>query len=169
MKRIKKKIPTTNITPDIYLGVDPGASGALVGIVPALELQFCATFKELTERDIYDAFAILPRQHVETTMSNPRIVAVLEQVNAMPKQGVTSMFKFGRHFGMLEMALVACKIKYRLERPARWQQVLGCRTKGDKTITKKKAQQLYPNTPFRITHANADALLLAEYARTLKW
>ena len=47
--------------------------------------------------------------------------------------------------------------------PQVWQKVLGCLSRGDKNVTKAKAQQLFP--AIKVTHAIADALLLAEYAR----
>jgi hypothetical protein len=47
--------------------------------------------------------------------------------------------------------------------PQKWQKAMGCMTKGDKNVSKAKAQQLFPQ--LKITHAIADALLIAEYAR----
>ncbi len=46
----------------------------------------------------------------------------------------------------------------------RWQKEMGCLTKGDKNVTKRRAQELFPT--LKITHAIADALLIAEYGRT---
>ena len=49
--------------------------------------------------------------------------------------------------------------------PAVWQQIMGCRTKGDKNVSKARAQQLFPQ--LNVTHAVADALLIASAARIL--
>jgi hypothetical protein len=59
------------------------------------------------------------------------------------------------------MALVASGIPFERVTPAKWQRELGCLTKGDKNVTKRKAQELFPDV--KVTHANADALLLATW------
>lgn len=50
--------------------------------------------------------------------------------------------------------------------PVKWQTAMQCRTGGDKNISKRRASELFPGV--RLTHAIADALLLAEYARRLE-
>jgi Holliday junction resolvasome RuvABC endonuclease subunit len=90
-------------------------------------------------------------------------IAVLEKVHAMPKQGVSSTFKFGTSFGELKMALVAAGIRFELVTPVQWQTFMGCRSKGDKNVTKQRAEQLFPG--LKVTHKTADALLLAEMGR----
>jgi crossover junction endodeoxyribonuclease RuvC len=81
----------------------------------------------------------------------------------MPGQGVTSTFTFGEGFGKLQMALCAAKIPYQFITPLKWQKFLGCMTKGDKNVSKAAAQRLFPD--IKVTHAIADALLIAEYNR----
>jgi hypothetical protein len=92
--------------------------------------------------------------------------AVLERVSASPQMGVVSAFSFGWHFGALQMALAAVGIPYDLVTPQVWQRALSCLSHGDKTITKRRAQQLFPM--LHVTHATADALLLAEHGRRLR-
>jgi crossover junction endodeoxyribonuclease RuvC len=91
--------------------------------------------------------------------------AVLEKVHAMPRQGVSSSFKFGDSFGTCRTLLSCARVPYELVTPQRWQKSMGCRTGGDKRISRDAAQRLHPR--IRVTHWNADALLLAEYARRL--
>lgn len=79
------------------------------------------------------------------------------------KQGVSSAFTFGFGAGVLYGVLSSCRIPYEEVSPIKWQTLLGCRTGGDKNISKAKAQSLFPSV--KITHAVADALLLAEYMR----
>lgn len=112
-----------------------------------------------TEREVLDAIIAwtLPGRHIGP------VFAILERVSASPQMGVTSAFSFGKGYGGLLMALTALQIPFELVSPVRWQNALGCRTKGDKNITKRRAQQIFPN--IQITHAIADALLLAEYGR----
>lgn len=106
----------------------------------------------MTERDVLDLL-----------QSYGEARAVLEFVRTMPKQGIVSAFTFGRGYGGLRMALVAARIPFVEVVPRKWQGALGCLTKGDKNVSKRKAQELFPN--IKVTHTIADALLLAEYCR----
>lgn len=146
---------TTRLKAPYYLGIDPGKSGALA-------LVDCDGFAaghyplSATERDVWDW--IVARA--------PTInAAVLERVHAFPGQGRTSIFTFGASYGFCRALLVAAELRFELASPAKWQRALGCRSKGDKRVTKAKAQELFPNVA--ITHAVADAYLLAEYARRM--
>jgi len=140
----------------LFIGIDPGASGGF-GVVDDAGNSICVRkFADQTERDIWD-------QLKEYSLSPDVGMACLEQVNAMPKQGVSSTFKFGTSYGFLRGLLAASSITYELVLPRKWQASLGCLTKGDKNISKAKAQQLFPSV--KVTHAIADAMLIAEYAR----
>ena len=141
-----------------FLGVDPGANGAAVIIDSAGDFLFTQIlFYKSTEGEIAEWFL----NHAAKKCSR----AMLEKVSAMPKQGVSSTFKFGQNYGFLRGCLMCSKIPFDDSSPQRWQKAMGCMTAGDKNVTKAKAQQLFPRD--RITHANADALLIAEYCRRL--
>jgi hypothetical protein len=88
-------------------------------------------------------------------------MAYIEQVHSSPQMGVKSAFTFGNGFGHLEMALTAAGIPFARIRPQVWQKELGCMTKGDKNVTRKRAQELFPT--IKCTHAVSDALLIAHY------
>lgn len=138
-----------------FIGVDPGQSGGIA----VISKQGVEAFKmPQTEKDIAELF--------QRIAFSPEPVAYLEKVHAMPKQGVSSTFKFGVGYGGLRMALTCSGIRFEDVTPARWQKKLGCLTKGDKNITKQKAQQLFPE--IKVTHALADALLIAEYGRQIE-
>lgn len=141
----------------IILGADPGIKGGLAVITPK---GVIAVKMPETIRDLQEFFNQL------TSKANLPIVAYLEMVASRPEQGVKSMFTFGRNYGNLEAAIMFSDI--RLERVAshKWQGFLRCRTAGDKNVTKKKAQELFPR--IKITHAVADALLIAEYGRRVE-
>ena len=79
--------------------------------------------------------------------------------------GSTSAFSFGRGVGNLEMALTAAGIPFERVTPQKWQKALGCMTKGDKNVSKRKAQELFPQ--MKCTHATSDALLIMEYGRRM--
>lgn len=81
----------------------------------------------------------------------------------MPGQGVTSMFTFGMGYGALRMAVLASGIPFEGVTPQAWMKGLGCLTGGDKTVTRARAQTLFPE--LKVTDQIADALLIAEFAR----
>jgi crossover junction endodeoxyribonuclease RuvC len=140
----------------IFLGIDPGKSGG-IGMVKKWpdDSILIEHFKlDATEKDITDW--LRERTRLSTC-------AVIEKVSSSPQMGVTSAFSFGRSFGFLLGALAALEIPYALVTPQKWQKAMGCMSKGDKNVTKAAAQRLYPNE--KITHATADALLLATYCR----
>lgn len=139
------------------IGVDPGKSGAIAWIDEA-GAAGSEKLANMTDRDVFELLLDL------RLAGNPqRVRALLEEVHAMPRQGVSSTFKFGVSFGGLRMALTAASIPFELVTPAKWQQAMRCRSHGDKNITKARAQELFPGV--KVTHANADALLLAELCR----
>lgn len=140
----------------IWLGIDPGKSGAMVAIMPDSDLLFCKLNE--TEHDVSNWLSDLSRNN-----RSEEIRGTLEEVSAMPKQGVSSTFKFGQSYGFCRGLLVAENVAFETVRPAKWQKLLGCRSGGDKNVTKAKAQELFPW--HRWTHATADAVLLAEYGR----
>ena len=149
----------------IYIGIDPGASGGIAWLRDGT-----ATLRKMpaSEQDILDVLAAIWQDREDFAPSEPMEVkhglyAMLERVHAMPGQGVASTFKFGASFGALKMALTASRIPYDLVPPGVWQRAMGCLSKGDKRVTRNRAQQLFPG--LKITHATADALLMAEYCR----
>jgi hypothetical protein len=95
-------------------------------------------------------------------------VCYLEHVQGIPGMGAGQMFTFGKGFGQLEMALIACKIPTVEVTPQKWQKELQLGHKGSKTTTqwknklKTKAQQLFPNVG-KITLATSDSLLILKY------
>ena len=99
--------------------------------------------------------------------------AYIERVASMPGQGVASTFKFGRSYGFLRGLLVAFAIPFEEVAPGVWQKPFGLPTlKKAGSITAKKnahrakAQQLFPGV--KMTHAVADALLIAEWGRRVR-
>jgi Holliday junction resolvasome RuvABC endonuclease subunit len=134
------------------IGIDPGTNGGIAWITDG---RACAEKMPDTLQDLWEL--------VQDIQSNGQCHAFVEQVHSSPQMGVKSAFTFGQGFGQLEMALTAAGIPFERVRPQVWQKSLGCMTKGDKNITKRKAQELFPE--IKITHAIADSLLIAEYGR----
>lgn len=136
------------------LGIDPGANGGIALLDSNQYLPQVLQLKNKTEHEI----ALWVR-------STDACFAVIERVSSSPQMGVTSAFSFGRSYGFLR-GLLAGYIAFDEVLPQRWQKELGCMSKGDKNVTKARAQQLFPS--MKVTHAIADALLICEYARRLK-
>jgi len=135
-------------------GIDPGKQGGLA-FKDGNKVQ-AVSFSTLTQPEIAHKLREFMPEKV-----------YLEKVHSMPGQGVSSVFKFGEGFGHLKGTLDALRIPYELVSPLKWQTSLGCRTGGDKNVSKTKAQQLFPQIP-KITHYIADALLIMEYGCRLE-
>jgi len=138
-----------------FLGIDPGISGA--SVVIDREGTFVSYIKG--KETLTDQANWFSEFSADVTF------AVIERVHSMPGQGVASSFKFGMSYGCSRMILAYAAIPHEYVTPMSWQKVMKCRTGGDKNITKAAAQKLFPN--IKVTHAIADALLIAEYARRL--
>jgi hypothetical protein len=142
-----------------YIGIDPGKSGAIAMMDFTDEPKIrTLKMKDATERDVYEFLDGPPGN-----LNGWSRCAVIEKVASSPQMGVVSAFTFGKSYGFLRGALTGCRIPFVEVTPQKWQKAMGCMTKGDKNVSKAKAQQLYPNE--KITHATADALLLATYCR----
>ncbi len=143
----------------IFLGIDPGKTGGISVHTTSGAVAYGFTNK--TPMDIYET--IVTCRNYCITDINHKCVALIEKVHSMPKQGVASSFTFGKNYGFLLGCLTALEIPFEYVTPQKWQGYLKCRTKGDKNITKQKAQELYPH--LKITQAIADALLIGEYLK----
>lgn len=141
------------------VGVDPGKTGGL-----ALLSYRGAVVSATAMPDVdADLFAWLQVARREARQAGHPCRAWVERVHASPQMGVVSAFTFGEQSGRVKMALRAAGIPYDLVAPSTWQKALGCQTGGDKRVTKILAERWFPGE--KITHAIADALLIAEYGR----
>lgn len=141
----------------LYLGIDPGAHGGLA----AVTLEGVIYRVDKLPPTIAETYALF-----EALAANGQAFAVLESVHAFPKMGAVSAFTFGRGFGNLEAMLHCAGIPYDLVAPQKWQGHMSCLSRGDKNVTKRRAQQLFPK--HTVIHAIADALLMAEYCRRMR-
>jgi hypothetical protein len=139
----------------LVLGIDPGQNGsvALMGLNNEIEIELLE-YDKMTPHDLANRL---------DTLKGLIRIAYIEAVHSMPAQGVASSFKFGRNFGFYLGVLIALKIPFKYVLPRAWQKHHRCLSKGDKNVTKRKAQELFPW--LSITHSTADALLIAEYGR----
>jgi len=139
------------------IGIDPGKSGGIAWITDG---KPCVEKMPGSLRDLWDLICDITN-HPRSTVDGRKYKAYIEQVHSSPQMGVKSAFTFGNGFGHLEMALTAAGIPFERVRPQKWQQVMGCLTKGDKNVSKRRAQELFPS--MKVTHSTADALLIAAY------
>lgn len=112
---------------DKWIGIDPGKQGGIgiiyddnnkdLDVVPMDTPQSFAFFIEIEKPTIRHVF--------------------IEHAQAMPRQGVTSMFTYGEHFGHLQGILIAYKVPYTLVPPRNWQRAMFLGTK-QKTGAKKR-------------------------------
>lgn len=142
----------------IYIGIDPGVSGALAVLREGREAQV-VTWDPESYKDALRAVSV----------AGEWAVACLEKVSAMPKQGVTSMFNFGENFGYIRGLLEANGIPYELVTPKKWQKEFSV---TDKNSSVGVCKRLFPGVSLRRTEkcrkdhdGMSDALLMAEYAR----
>lgn len=142
------------------LGIDPGKNG---GIAWINDSNPCVENMPETLADLWELIRDIHYQEYATPRFQGMhgVKAYIESVHSSPQMGVVSAFTFGQCFGHLEMALTAAGIPFERVRPQAWQKALGCLTKGDKNVSKRRAQELFPQ--LKITHATADALLIAHY------
>ncbi len=155
--------PSGNDYPFMAIGIDPGKNGGVAfarhrpGCPP---IRFAFKMPETAE----DLVHLICHWEPEAIC-----YPYLEKVHSMPGNGIKSMFTFGRGYGRIESALASRVAKHpstavtRYVRPQEWQRAMDCMTGGDKNITKKLAQEMNPT--LKVTHALADALLIAEFGR----
>lgn len=139
----------------IYVGVDPGKTGAAVVLDMRGEFLDCIPFQNTTVRDLNDAIG-------EWCDAASRVIAVIEDVHAFPRDARKSAFTFGRALGQIETILLAQGAQVHYVSPAKWQMALLHKAaRGDKHKLRAAAEDLFPNR--RIPLAVADAFLIAQY------
>ena len=145
-----------------FAGIDPGQSGALAIVSSNLQEAYAWDYPESIE-----AAADLMRSVMFD--HNPALTGI-EKVGAMPKQGVSSTFKFGQNYGSWLGAMSALQVPYIIVTPAKWQRSLLDSGGGDtKSRSLPMPRRVFSGVDLsrKKDHGKADALLLALYAA--KW
>lgn len=150
-----------------FIGVDPGESGAIAVLTPnsrATPITFA-----FRGQNAHEIVRFLKQV-------DPDCYCCLEEVSARGSaagvQSAKSMFTFGLWYGRAEMALAAIGIANSKVAPHRWQNRFSLtRKRANETKVQKKnrhksvAQDMFPQ--IKVTHATADALLIAVYCKEL--
>jgi hypothetical protein len=149
------------------IGIDPGKSGGIAwhdGEQMRVE-KMPETLQDLWEliNDMWNVSAKPCKACIEEVHVAPSFAKSEDGKENKIRMGAKSAFTFGQGFGHLEMALTAAGIPFERIRPQAWQKAMQCLTKGDKNVSKRRAQELFPH--LKITHATADATLICEYGR----
>ena len=145
----------------IFIGIDAGFSGAWGMLDSHGQYVSCGDMlndgKHIKQRMVWAEMSqALDRQD--------RQVA-LEVVHAMPKQGVSSSFKFGVAYGIALSLVDRLLCPAHLVTPQKWKKDMGLTS--DKRTSLKMAREFWPNAPLTRQKDNgrAEALLIAEWAR----
>lgn len=153
------------VPPSTVIGIDPGLSGALVCIRGA-EVLACHDLpveSGVGRRNRLSA-PVLTHHLRELLTAHGPCRAALEAVSAMPGQGVSSMFSFGRSLGAVEGVLAALGIAVTYYTPAVWKRSYGLSGRP-KDASRTRALELFPSAAGLLTrkkdHGRAEALLLA--------
>lgn len=158
------------------IGIDPGISGALALMntdgyclkVVDMPIMLMGTNKHQVNApalaEILTSFKGMGDHYLSGSLYDPHITVYLERVQAMPGQGVSSMFNFGTSYGVVQGVVGALRFPMVLVSPASWKKRAGLLGK-DKEAARTLAQQLYPDVD--LSHkkdiGRADAILIAMY------
>ena len=154
----------------LIIAIDPGISGSICffedgKILDVVEMPTMIEGKKNKKQangaQIYNE--ILKRIN---KIDKKNIKVIIEQVSAMPGQGVTSMFNFGQSFGILKGICSAMQLSMYFVRPAKWKKYFNL-INSEKDASRTKAIEIFPyfspNLSKKKDSNKADAILIASY------
>ena len=135
------------------IGIDPGLSGGIA---------------ILEDLKIFDVFDMPIMSEGKKNIVSGNTFVIVEQVSAMPGQGVTSMFNFGQTFGSIKGICAALNLPIFYVRPAKWKKHFEL-INSSKDASRTKVIEMYPSISARLSRKKdvnkADAILIARYFR----
>ena len=153
----------------LIIGIDPGISGSICffedgKIIELIEMPVMTegkkNKKQVNGAQIYNEF--LKRINEK----DDQIRVVIEQVSAMPGQGVTSMFNFGQSFGILKGICSAMQLPMFFVRPAKWKKYFNL-INSQKDASRTRAIEIFPYFSTQLSKKKdsnkADAILIASF------
>ena len=152
----------------IVVGIDPGLSGAIAilennKVLNIFDMPVMAEGKK-NKRQLNSAQLVSIIK--DNTKIDTEIAVVVEQVNAMPGQGVTSMFNFGQTFGAIKGICAALDLPIFFVRPSKWKKHFDL-IKSSKDSSRTKAIEMYPKLSNQLAKKKdvnkSDAILIARY------
>ena len=154
----------------LIIGIDPGISGSLCffqdgKIIDLVEMPNMPEGKK-NKRQVNGAQIYNEISSRIKGFKKEDIKIIIEQVSAMPGQGVTSMFNFGQSFGVLKGICSAMQLPMYFIRPVRWKKYFSL-IKSEKDASRTKAIEIFPYISTQLSRkkdANkADAILIASF------
>ena len=154
----------------LIIGIDPGISGAICffengEVKEILDMPNMAEGKK-NKRQINGPQIYNEISKRITNISKKEVVVVIEQVAAMPGQGVTSMFNFGQSFGVLKGICSAMQLSMHFVRPAKWKKYFNL-IKTKKDASRTKVIEIFPYISSQLSRKKdsnkADAILIASF------
>ena len=154
----------------LIIGIDPGISGSICffldgKIIDVVEMPTMAegkkNKKQVNGSQIFNEITDRIKK-----IDKDDIRVIIEQVSAMPGQGVTSMFNFGQSFGILKGICSAMKLPMYFVRPAKWKKYFNL-INSEKDASRTKAIEIFPYFSDHLSRKKdsnkADAILLASF------
>ena len=149
-------------------GIDPGLSGAIAVlenevVLDIIDLPVMAEGKK-NKRQLNSAQL---SQYISKNVENiHKTSVVVEQVNAMPGQGVTSMFNFGQTFGAIKGISATLKLPIYFVRPSKWKKHFDL-INSSKDASRTKAIEIYPSLAEKLSKKKdvnkSDAILIGRF------
>ena len=154
----------------LIIGIDPGISGSICffedgKILDVIEMPTMAegkkNKKQVNGSQIYNEIL---KRIMKIEKQNVRVI--IEQVSAMPGQGVTSMFNFGQSYGILKGICSAMQLSMYFVRPAKWKKYFGL-INSEKDASRTRAIEMFPYFSSQLSKKKdsnkADAILIASF------
>ena len=154
----------------LIIGIDPGINGSICffddgKIIDLIEMPSMASGKK-NKRQVNGAQIYNEISQKIKNFEKKNIKVVIEQVSAMPGQGVTSMFNFGQSFGVLKGICSAMQLSMHFVTPAKWKKYFNL-INSQKDASRTKAIEVFPYISTHLSKkkdANkADAILIASF------
>jgi crossover junction endodeoxyribonuclease RuvC len=163
----------------IFIGIDPGLSGAVAVINdvydhvnPQYSVHDTPTLEMMVNGKKKNRYNVNGMVSLLAGFESEEVLVVLESVHSMPKQGVASSFNFGEGLGMWKGIVAAFGFPLEMPTPQRWMKAIMEGTGGGKDANRNKAIQLFPSLADQLKlvkhDGRADALLMAEFGRRLR-
>ena len=150
------------------IGIDPGLSGAIAilednKVLSIFDMPVMAEGKK-NKRQLNSAQLVnIIRAN---TVTEDEVVVIVEQVNAMPGQGVTSMFNFGQTFGAIKGVCAALNLPIFFVRPSKWKKYFEL-INSSKDSSRTKVIEMYPSLSNQLSKKKdvnkSDAILIARF------
>ncbi len=154
----------------LIIGIDPGISGSICffdegKIIDVVEMPTMTDGKknkrQVNGAQVYnEIFKRIKKKEKDKTR------VIIEQVSAMPGQGVTSMFNFGQSFGILKGICAAMQLPVHFVRPAKWKKYFNL-INSEKDASRTRAIEIFPYFSSQLSKKKdsnkADAILIASF------